>query len=60
MIDRSWITLYKREMGVDYKLDSSHFIEYTFESFLKEISQAGLRMESYEIKYGEISSVLTE
>lgn len=57
MADRDWITLYKRELGVDYRLDKTHFVEYTFDSFVKEIERAGLRLESHRICYGEIYGV---
>jgi len=29
MINRDWITLYKKEMGLEYRLDKGHFVEYT-------------------------------
>ncbi len=54
MIDRDWITLYKKEMGVNYKLDPGHFIEYTLEGFIEELSKAGLKIESHRVCYGEI------
>ena len=31
MIERDWITLYKKELGIEHRLDPTHFIEYTFE-----------------------------
>lgn len=57
MIDRDWITLYKREMGVEYRLDKTHAIEYTFNEFAKELKDAGLIIESHRIRYGEIYAV---
>ncbi|MFX1375564.1 MAG: class I SAM-dependent methyltransferase [Promethearchaeota archaeon] len=59
MINRSWLTLYKKEIGVEYRLDKSHYIEYTFKSFKKEIKAAGLKIESYSIQFGEIWAIIT-
>ncbi len=54
MINRSWLALYKKELGLDYRLDSSHYIEYTLETFTNEIESAGLKILSFSIQYGEI------
>lgn len=54
MINRSWLPLYKKELGVEYRLDPSHYIEYTFDTFQKEIENAGLQINSYSIQFGEI------
>lgn len=54
MINRDWITLYKKEMGLDYRLDKGHFVEYTFGSFEEELKEAGLRIKEYSIQFGEI------
>ena len=35
MIDRSWVTLYKKELDVEYRSDKTHYIEYTFIDFCK-------------------------
>ena len=54
MINRSWLPLYIKQLNLEYRLDSSHYIEYTFESFKSEIESVGLKIISYEIKFGEI------
>jgi 2-polyprenyl-3-methyl-5-hydroxy-6-metoxy-1,4-benzoquinol methylase len=54
MVDRDWMTLYKKERGLTYMLDPTHFIEYTFDSLKREISSAGLKMTEHRIRYGEI------
>jgi 2-polyprenyl-3-methyl-5-hydroxy-6-metoxy-1,4-benzoquinol methylase len=59
MIDRDWITLYKKELGLKWKSHNSHFIEYTLESFKKEIEQAGLKIKNYSIQFGEIWAILS-
>lgn len=60
MLERDWLTIYKKERGVDYKLDKTHFIEYTLDEFISEVRKAGLKLENYYIKFGEIHAVLTK
>lgn len=57
MIDREWIVLYKKELGVEYRLDNTHFTEYTFKQFKNELTQAGIKIKQYDIKFGEIYAV---
>lgn len=57
LINRDWITLYKRERGVDYRLDKTHYIEYTEEILIEELSRAGLEIISSRVRYGEIYCV---
>ena len=54
LINRSWLTLYKKELGVEYRLSNDHYIEYTYNSFQEEIESAGMKVLSYSIQYGEI------
>ena len=54
MINRSWLVLYKKELGHEYRLDSSHYIEYTIDSFQNEIESVGLKVIFYSIQFGEI------
>jgi 2-polyprenyl-3-methyl-5-hydroxy-6-metoxy-1,4-benzoquinol methylase len=58
MINRDWITLYKKDLGVRWKLDVSHYIEYTMESFRDEIERAGLKIGSHSVQFGEIWAVV--
>lgn len=57
MIDRDWITLYKKEIGLDYRLDRTHFTEYTFKGFQDELSKCEIEIVSYEIRFGEIYAI---
>ena len=57
MVDRDWITLYKKERGVPYLLDKGHYIEYTVDSFSTEMAKAGLFIGEYRVRYGELYSV---
>ncbi|MCL5010734.1 MAG: NAD-dependent epimerase/dehydratase family protein [Patescibacteria group bacterium] len=54
MLNRDWLTLYKKEMGVEYRLDKGHFIEYTFESLQKELNRVGLEIKNFSVQFGEI------
>jgi len=54
MINRSWITLFKKELGLEYRLDKTHQIEYTLNSFIDEMRRANLELIHYSIQFGEI------
>ena len=60
MLNRSWIDVYKKELGLEYRLDKTHFIEYTFVGFKEELGKAGLRVSDYSIQFGEIWAVVSE
>ena len=57
MINRDWIVLYKKELGLDYRSDKTHFVEYTLDGFQDELRQSGIQMLHYEIRFGEIYSL---
>lgn len=57
LFERDWRVPLKKELGIDYRLDSSHFIEYTQEGFCEELRQAGLKATHLEVRWGEIWSV---
>ncbi|MDO8424101.1 MAG: class I SAM-dependent methyltransferase [bacterium] len=57
--DRDWIVPLVAELGVDSRLDETHFTEFTRESFEKEMAEAGLMIEHLEVRWGEIWSELT-
>lgn len=56
--DRDWIVPLAEELGVDSRLDETHFTEFTKESFEREMHEAGLNIKSYEVRWGEIWSEL--
>ena len=58
MIDREWVTLYKRELELDWRLDTTHFTEYTFAQFKSEFEQAGFKIESHSVQFGEIWAII--
>lgn len=57
--DRDWIVPFAKELGVDSRLDETHFTEFTKESFQKETQAAGLKIVSLDVQWGEIWSELT-
>lgn len=56
LFERDWRVPLKKELGVEWRLDRTHEIEYTLESFEYEISAAGLKPDHLEIRWGEIWS----
>ncbi len=58
MINRDWLPLYKKQLGLFYFCDETHFTEYTLETFKKEMDEAGLNVEKYSIQFGEIWAVI--
>jgi len=58
MINRDWLVLYKKEMGLEWRADKTHYIEYTLESFQEELEKANLKIDKFSIQFGEIWSVV--
>ncbi|MFC2044512.1 class I SAM-dependent methyltransferase [Chloroflexota bacterium] len=58
LIDREWLTYYKRELGVEYRLDATHRIEYTLATFQEELGRAGMQIETVSTQFGEIWAVV--
>ncbi|HOY08565.1 MAG TPA: class I SAM-dependent methyltransferase [Candidatus Omnitrophota bacterium] len=54
VIDRDWITLYKKEAGFEWRLDPTHEIEYTEAILAAELKAVGLDILSCERKFGEL------
>jgi 2-polyprenyl-3-methyl-5-hydroxy-6-metoxy-1,4-benzoquinol methylase len=59
MFDREWLVPYKRERGIEWRLDNSHSIEYTMNAFVAEMTCVGLRVMEASIKWGELYAVVT-
>ncbi|MEX1248248.1 MAG: methyltransferase domain-containing protein [Anaerolineales bacterium] len=58
LFERDWRVPLKKELGVEWRLDEDHKIEYTLQSFHQEIDEAGLRPQHIEVRWGEIWSEL--
>ena len=57
VFDRDWVTLFKKEFGVEWRLDRTHFTEYTDSQFHEEMEAAGIRVVSLERRFGELYAV---
>ena len=53
MIARDWKVLYKKEIGLDYRLDDTHFIEYTQDELLQELTNTNYRVSTLTVRFGE-------
>lgn len=51
--DRDWRTPWKRELGLEWRLDDTHEIEYTLETLKQEVSSAGLVISEQVANWGE-------
>ena len=54
LINSSWLSVYKADISMEHMYKKGHFIEYTFETFQKEMQSAGLKILLYSIQFGEI------
>lgn len=52
-IERDWLSVYKQEFGIEYRLDRTHTVEHTRQQLFEELTEAGLRIESFETRFGE-------
>ena len=57
LLTRDWLVIYKMEKKLEYRLDRTHYIEYTEEEFKKEIEKASIKLERISVKFGEIYAV---
>lgn len=58
MINRDWLTVYKKNLGYEFRLDSTHYIEYTVDILEDELKASGWYLDYYQINWGEIWAVL--
>ena len=54
LFERDWRVPLKRELGVEWRLDPTHEIEYTVESFQQEMQEAGVKVVERQLRWGEI------
>jgi SAM-dependent methyltransferase len=54
LFERDWRVPLKKELGMEWRLDLTHFTEYTHESFDAEVKAAGLSVVHRETRWGEI------
>ncbi|MFK4766372.1 class I SAM-dependent methyltransferase [Desulfobaculum sp. SPO524] len=58
MFDRDWITPFKKERGLEWRLDPTHYTEYTMADLQKEMRTAGLEMSAVSVTFGECYGVV--
>ncbi len=58
LYNRDWLTLYKKELGLEWRLDKTHYLEYTPQTLRQELVRAGLKLTSYSINFSEIWAVV--
>lgn len=54
LFERDWRVPLRKELGIEWRLDNTHETEYTIESFLSEMDNAGMNIKHQEIRWGEI------
>jgi SAM-dependent methyltransferase len=54
MIDRDWHVPLRQELGLFHFCDTTHFVEYTRETFAAEMRDAGFTIADQQINWGEI------
>ena len=54
MFEREWLVPYKRELGIEWRLDSTHKTEYTEDAFRDELAKANLYIQKIIFKWGEM------
>jgi len=54
LFERDWRVSLKKELGVEWRLDPTHEVEYTLESFTTEVISADMEIIHLEIRWGEI------
>ena len=57
MIDRDWMPKFLDELGLDSRLDDTHFTEYTLQSFKDELGRCNMEVHDYHIQWGEIYAI---
>jgi SAM-dependent methyltransferase len=54
MSNRHWLVPLRRELGLPYLSDPTHYIEYVPELFAEEMRAAGLTVQELQVGWGEI------
>lgn len=58
MLTRDWISVFKKQQGFEYRLDNTHFVEYTNEIFRTEMEGANLDIIHQHVNFGELYAVV--
>lgn len=58
LYERDWTVPMRQELGIEWRLDNTHFTEYRLPEFQKEMKEANLLIDSFEIRWCEIWAVV--
>ncbi len=58
LINRDWLVVYKKEKDYEYRLDPTHFIEYTLSLLNHELEQSGWKLMNHSVQWGELWGVV--
>ena len=54
MFEREWLVPYKKELGIEWRLDQTHRVEYREDELRNELNEAGLAIQEIRFKWGEM------
>jgi 2-polyprenyl-3-methyl-5-hydroxy-6-metoxy-1,4-benzoquinol methylase len=52
-LERDWLSVFKKNLGLEYRLDNTHYIEYTEAQLINELKNANLSIIELKHIYGE-------
>jgi len=58
LYERDWTVPMRQELGIEWRLDNTHFTEYRVPEFEREMDEADLVIESLDIRWCEIWAVV--
>lgn len=58
MINRDWVTVYKKEKGLEYRLDPTHYLEYTMDIIRDELQKSGWKLGEHSVRFGELWGIV--
>lgn len=59
LFERDWTVPMKQKLGIEWRLDTTHYTEYHLTEFKEEIARAGLFLDEMEIRWCEIWAVVS-
>ncbi len=51
------MSVYKKQIGVEYRLDKTHYTEYTYLQLKEELKKSNIEILSHYIQFGELYAV---
>ncbi len=58
LYERDWTVPMREQLGIEWRLDTTHFLEYRIPQFEQEIADAGAEILNLEIRWSEIWAVV--